>query len=67
MIKFEGRGEECVDLLSQLTGVELESITTSNVVLHQGVIPLLLRDPITVFLQLFMNMPPNLPLGKLHF
>ena len=73
----EGQSSECLDILSQLTGITLESVISSSrrcrcrcrrrvdVVVHQGVIPLLLRDPITVFIQLYMNMPPHLANGKL--
>ena len=59
----EGQSSECLDILSQLTGITLESVISSSVVIHQGVIPLLLRDPITVFIQLYMNMPPHLANG----
>ena len=59
----EGQSSECLDILSQLTGITLESVISSSVVVHQGVIPLLLRDPITVFIQLYMNMPPHLANG----
>lgn len=60
----EGQSSECLDILSQLTGITLESVIPSSVVVHQGVIPLLLRDPITVFIQLYMNMPPHLANGN---
>ena len=67
----KGQSSECLDILSQLTGITLESVISSSricrrrVVVHKGVIPLLLRDPITVFIQLYMNMPPHLANGKL--
>ena len=69
----EGQSSECLDILSQLTGITLESVISSSrrcrcrrrVVVRKGVIPLLLRDPITVFIQLYMNMPPHLANGKL--
>lgn len=60
----EGQMSECLDILSQLTGVNLEMSVPNTVVVHHGVAPLLLRDPITVFMQLYANMPPHLASGE---
>ncbi|XP_067935363.1 E3 ubiquitin-protein ligase UBR3-like [Watersipora subatra] len=64
ILKLHGQGAEALDLLSQLTSVEFHpSASTSSLVLHQGAVPLLLRDPISIFLQLYLRMPPHLSLG----
>jgi len=37
--RYEGQSTEALDILSQLTGLDLEPVPSTSVVLHQGVIP----------------------------
>lgn len=62
--RSDAQGLESLDILSQLTGLTVKQASSTSVVLHHGSVPLLLRDPVSVFIQLYLNMPPHLASGK---
>lgn len=62
--KYTSESAQCVSLISQLTGISLQPPTnTTSLVLHNTTVPLFLRDPIVIFLQLYLNFPPNHSIG----